>query len=205
MRKILCAFILFSISFIIYSQDVMAITDNGKKVILHDNWQWEYYVQEAVQPVSNLQFVKNPGATESIEARIKTYKFWYDPEKWDMQKLTDGSAEYQFVSKDGEIYARLISEKMKITTEFMRQVIESNARKNAQIFDPIEESEIIVNGIQVNKLKVHIQMKEMDLIFQYYYFSNDLGTVQLFAYSTSDLFSKDEASINDFMNGIMKN
>lgn len=187
----------------LYSQDIKAVTENGKKVILHDNGQWSFIkTNENIHP--NLgAYTKNIEATSFVDSKIKTLSFWYNPNNWNVEKLTDGSAEYQFSGKNEELYARIITEKINVPKDLMRQIIESNARKAAQVFDPIEESEINVNGIPVNLLKVKVEIQGMKLVFIYYYFSSEIGTIQLFCYTSQEIMEEYEETILDFMNGIV--
>jgi len=205
MRRGFILILSFFCSVLSYSQDVYATTDDGKRVILYENGQWIYSPTYDQSKQKDDNYVKSDGATQYVDARIKTVRIWYNPDIWNAQKLDDGTAEYQFASKDGGLYARIITEKMKVPKDLMRQVIEMNAKRAAQVFEPIEENEITVNGIRLNRLKVHVKIKDMDLLFLYYYFSDDNGTVQLFAYTSVDIFNKYEEDITEFMNGIMIN
>ena len=204
MRHMLSFFLILFITSSLYSKDILAITEDGRKVLLHEDGRWTYVLTENGQDNGKFVYAKSDGADAYVIARIGTIRFWYNQSKWDMQRLTDGTAEYQFVSKDGAVYARIISEKLRAPNNLMREVIEANARKNVDAFEPIEENEVIINGITTNRLKVRIQMKGMDLLFLYYYFSNELGTLQLFSYSSLDLFNQYEDEINEFMSGIVK-
>lgn len=204
MRRYIPLFLILFLASSLYSKDIPAITDDGRKVLLHEDGRWTYVLTENNQDDGKFFYAKSDSADAYVVARIGTVRFWYDPNKWDMQRLTDGSAEYQFVSIDGSLYARIISEKMKVPNKLMREIIEANARKSVEFFEPIEENEVVINGIATNRLKVRIQMKGVELLFLYYYFSNDLGTMQLFSYSSSELFNQYENEINEFMSGIMK-
>jgi len=187
----------------IYAQDINATTIDGKPVILKSNGTWAYLEREDDSNNATIEItVKVKNATEKIEGRFGNVTVWYDPNRWTVQKLTDGTAEYQFVALSGESYGRLISEKIQLTPDFMKKVIESNARRVSTIFDVLEEKEYIVNGTKVNYLLARVNMQGLIFIFCYYYWTGETGTIQLFSYTSESLYNQAKAEIFELMNGL---
>jgi len=197
--------ILFLVGSIFYinAQDINATTSDGKPVILKSNGTWSYLEKE--ENSSNAMFeivAKAKNATEKIENRFGNVIVWYNPKMWTVQKLTDGTAEYQFEALSGESYGRLITEKMQLTPDLIKKAIESNARRVSTIFDVLEEKENIVNGTEVNYLLVRVNMQGLNFIFCYYYWTGETGTVQLFSYTSESLYNQAKTEIFELMNGL---
>lgn len=184
------------------AQDIKAVTEDGRDVLLHNDGTWGY-VDKPQASVSPTQTFRAPDtAISKASSRKAKISVFYDPTLWTVEKLTGEAAEFQFQLGDNEVYARLIAEAETFDLSTVRSGIIANARKAAKSFDVTEEGSIVVNGVQVQTLKAKVTMQGIDVTFYWYYWSGPKGTVQLYGYASPADFDANFGAIQDLMNGL---
>jgi len=191
--------LLFFICLPLTPETIKAKTENGKDVLLNSDGTWKYSDQ-----IDSTKKMSLPSkSTNKLISRTGDVFLYYDPTKWISQKLDDGSADYQIQSKAGEIYARLITERMSLTMDYVRTFIEQNASKKTESFEVFEEGEKIINGTSIKYLKAKVKLYSNNLIFYWYYWTGEKGTVQLYSYSNNKLFDEKYDDIQNLMDGLV--
>ena len=86
----------------VYNEEY-ATTDKGKKVILHDNGTWEYYVEKKAKikeekKEEKPEYIKSENSKSEIKGSRKAYNIWYDNGKWTVSKAksNDKNIEYKY-------------------------------------------------------------------------------------------------------------
>lgn len=184
------------------AQDMTATTKDGRTVTLKANGTWAFVQVPENRIPEGSNFLKPVEATNKVVNRTGQIAVWYDSGLWTVEKLEGESAEYQFALKSGDVYARLITERLSVPIPLLRKTIETNALKVCEEFTAIEESKIVVNGREVFLLKARVSMQGIEYIFCWYYFSNSSGTTQLFSYTSESIFDEEREAILDLMNGL---
>lgn len=184
------------------AQDIKAVTEDGRSVLLHNDGTWGY-VDKPQASIAPTQTFKAPDtAISKASSRKAKIAVFYDPTLWTVEKLSGEAAEFQFQLGDSEVYARLIAEAETFDLSTVRSGIISNAKKAAKSFEITEEGSAIVNGVQVQTLKAKVKMQGLDVTFYWYYWSGPKGTVQLYGYASPADFDANLKAILDLMNGL---
>ncbi len=214
MKKLLFLIIFFSfiISLKIFN-DEYAITDSGKKVLLHDNGTWEYYVEkkieikEEIKEIEEIEITKSENVKADIRGNRKTYTIWYDNNKWTNSKLKSNSnnIEYEFFNMDKSIYASMISEKTKIPVDTLKELVLFNAKKEGVNVQLLESNYRNVNNSKLLFMKYSVILDGFSHIFCGYIFSNDKGSYQFFTKIRAEFFSEKKTDIEELINGLVIN
>ena len=184
------------------AQDIRAVTEGGRSVLLHNDGTWSY-VEAPQASISPARTFKVPDtAIGKVSSRKVSMSVFYDPNLWVVEKLTDEIAEFRFQLGDSEVYAYLMAEAGTFGLSAVRSGIIANAKKAAESFEVTEEGSAIVNGVQVQTLKARASMQGIDVTFYLYYWSGPKGRVQLCGYASSADFDANFKAILDLMNGL---
>jgi hypothetical protein len=184
------------------AQDIKAVTEDGRDVLLHNDGTWGYVDKPQASVAPTRTFKAPDTAISKAASRKAKISVFYDPTLWTVEKLTGEAAEFQFQLGDSEVYARLIAEAETFDLATVRSGIIANAKKAAKSFDVTEEGVAIVNGVQVQTLKAKVKMQGIDVTFYWYYWSGPKGTVQLYGYASPADFDANFKAILDLMNGL---
>lgn len=206
------------------AQDLGAVTEDGRDVILHEDGTWAFAegaaegsaagaeadipagsedVAVAEDPAPGTPEFSTPeSAISKVTSKKARFSVYYDPTVWVIDKLKDQDAEYMFTLGDAAVYARLIAEKGSFDLAVMHDAIIANVKKTARSFEVLEEGKAIVNGQEIMTLKAKGKMQGIEVVFYWYYWSGKAGTVQLFGYASRDDFEEHFEDIQDLLNGL---
>lgn len=207
-KKIFFAAILLLTGQLVRSQ-VRALTETGDEVILYENRTWTY-VNDSVTAmheikVNDTDFRKSKNSTFLVKSKKLNIGIWIDPEKWNFTKnSTNEAAEFQFQKKDEDLYALMVSEKMQIPVESLKQIALQNARNAAPDARIVHEEYRNVNGIKVLMMQMIGTIQGIKFTYCGYYYSNPNGTVQLLTYTSQNLYDHYQKDIETFLNGFVE-
>ncbi|MCC5946463.1 MAG: hypothetical protein JJT94_16140 [Bernardetiaceae bacterium] len=212
MKKIIfTAVMLFSIH--LTNAQINAITETGDEVILYNDGTWKYLDDKGAAgeiAVDKKIYVNDKKITVEKESSflVKSNKLnigvWINPKKWTFAKGKDNDAqEFQFQMKGNDLYAALITEKIQIPVESLRELVVINAKSVANDIEVVKEEYRNVNGVQVLMLKMIATMQGVRFIYCGYYYSNANGTVQLITYTGENLFENYLTEIELLLNGLV--
>lgn len=190
------------------AQDIKAMTEDGRSVLLHEDGTWGYVdtpkISAAPATIApSLSFTTPDTSISKVTSRKAKISLFYDPTLWVVERLSGEAAEFQFQLGDSEVYSRLIAEAQTFDLSVAREAIITNAKKIATSFDIVEEGTVLVNGVPVQTLKAAAEMQGIDVTFYWYYWSGAKGTVQLFGYASPRDFEDNFDAIQDLMNGLV--
>jgi hypothetical protein len=189
---------------------IKAITENGEEVVLFENGQWEY--TESNEVVDEEEILMNPlkftrPATSAF--LLKSTKFnigtYLDSKKWTIEKgKGDDAYEYQLTLNQGDLYAMMITEQVEIPLESLKAIALENARDVAPDVYVVKEEYRMVNGLKVLMLQMNGTLSGIKFSYYGYYFSSEKGTIQFIGYTSQNLLSKYQKTIEDLLNGLVQ-
>jgi hypothetical protein len=186
----------------IFSQ-IQAITSSGDEVLLYDDGTWVYADQTDVEPVEILEnpnkFIKPSKSNFLAKSKKLNIGVWFDTKSWSFSKGEESeAAEYKFTNKTIDLYGMLISERVTIPIENLRNIAIKNARAVASDLVTFNEEYRYINGIRV------LSIQGIRCVYHGYYYSNENGTIQLLMYSSDNLMKSHAQVIEDFLNGFVE-
>jgi hypothetical protein len=187
-----------------------AITENGDAVILQNDGTWRYVNDSnnaASTPIAvNTQtFSKNATASFLVKSNKFNIGLWLNPKSWSFKKGTETDAyEYQFHKKGDDLYGMMITEKIQIPIEALKEVAIENAKNAAPDLVVTKQELRNVNGIQVLMMQMNGTIQGIRFTYFGYYYSNENGTVQLLTYSSETLMKGYHNELEALLNGFVE-
>lgn len=207
MKSMLCSAAIASLLFapaLSFCQDTLAITEDGRKVILKKDGTWRPYGATAStpsEPVSKDSFKKPDAATAVYRSKGDRFMVWYNPNKWRQKKSSDeDKPTYEHV--DGDVYAMILAERFSMSIEDLKELAMSNARKAAPDVRLVSEEERFVNGRHILCMRFDGTISGVPFTYYGYYFAGKSGIIQLITYTSQNLFDEYRAEMTDFLNGL---
>ncbi len=188
---------------------INAITETGDEVMLYQDGTWKYIddsiTDDSDIPVNDREFFKDKSSTFLVKSKKLNIGLWINPKTWSFNKGTESDAfEFQFQKKGEDLYAMLISEKLQIPLETLKEIAIENARSVAPDIKVIKQEYRYVNGIKVLLMQMSGTIQGMSVTYYGYYFSNSNGTIQLLTYTGEKLFNNYLNDIELFLNGLIE-
>jgi hypothetical protein len=181
-----------------------ALTQNGTQVILEDNGTWHYLEQTEIKeiPLNPTSFSKSKDQTFAIKSQKNSSQLWINPKNWSFKK-SNGSGEYEFDYKQGEIYAKMINESVGSQTEDLIKLALENAQSAAPDTQIVHTEYRNVNGRKVIFMEMEGTFRGIKISYLSYYFANKNGMTQLVTYTGSSLVQQYKEAIEIFLNGFV--
>ena len=187
---------------------IKAITEDGKKVFLYDNGNWQY------APVDNSEETLTTKKDTIEYKRPKSYDFlmkserikcgiYMDGKKWSVEKNTkEGPEEYNFTLKEQDAYAMIIPEKIEVPLQNLKNIAISNARSAAPDIKVINEEFRRVNGKVFYCMQMEGTIQGIMFTYLSYYYTSKGGTIQFISYTSKNLFEQYKGEMNNLLNGL---
>lgn len=206
MKKILFIIGLLVLSCNLFAE-IGAVTETGDEVVLFEDGTWIYRDEKLRQKqeivLNDIIFSKSDESTFLVKSNRLNIGVWIDPKKWSFSKTdTADASEFSFKLKDEDLYGMLISEKIEIPLETLKDVAIHNAESVSTYFRVSKQEYRNVNGIQVLMLEMIATIENIDFVYYGYYFSNSNGSVQLLTYTSNNLKDNYLTDIEALLNGI---
>lgn len=189
-----------------------AITDDGKVVILNSDRTWQFEDSSVnISPntsVSSKQYNKMRSQTFRVKASPTSFGVFINPEKWTFSQDKENSRRLLFRTKStehSEISGMLIAERLEVPIDAFPLLALENAKKVAPDAKILNKEYRIVNGAKMLYMELEGTIQFLKLKFAGYYCSNESGSVQLVAFSPSNLFGDKLTEIEEFLNGFSSN
>lgn len=204
--SIIIAFLAFCLQ--LSNAQINAVTSNGDEVILYYNGTWRYtkdsLVVDSEIKTNETPFEKDKKLTFLVKSNKVNVGVWINPKEWTFNKGPEGeAAEYNFSKKAGDLYAILITEKLEMPLETLKNIAIHNARSAAPDIRVTKEEYRTVNGQKLLLMQMSGTIQGMRFIYYSYYFSSPNGTIQLIAYTGESLFKSSLNDIEQFLNGFV--
>jgi len=209
MRNLLLLIIIF-LSTIAAKAQIKAITDTGDEVLLYNDGTWDYLDNDTSNtikkiPLNEKEFTKSEEARFLVKSKITDIGVWLNPKEWNFtKKSANQDAEFQFQKKGEDLYGILISEKLELPLESLKNIALENARSSAPDMKLLEQEYRMVNGLKVLMIKMGGTFQGIKLIYKGYYYSNSSGTVQLTTFTGKNLIDEYKNDMHQFLNGLVE-
>jgi hypothetical protein len=207
MKKLFISFLIL-LPFLSFSQ-IRGITETGDEVLLFQDGTWTY-VNDSSATIEEIKlnetiFEKSSSLTFLVKSTKLNIGIWIDPKVWGFSKNSDvEAAEFQFQKKGEDLYGMLISEKIQIEIESLKEIALINARSAAPDVKVIHEEYRMVNGTKVLMMQMAGTIQGIKFIYYGYYYSNANGTIQFLTYTSNDLLPAYLSDIELFLNGLVE-
>lgn len=191
----------------VFSQ-IKAITDKGEEVILFNDGTWKYVdakkqEQKSIGINTELR-QRHPLASFQLKSTKVPIGVWINPEKWTFTKNKEGDAkEYDFSLKDADTYGILITEKIYIPLENLRDIAFDNARKVAPDILITKQEYRTVNDLKLLMVEMSGTIQGIKIAYLGYYYSDEnIGSIQFLAFTGQNIFTSMKQEMNEFLNGL---
>ncbi len=183
----------------------MATTDDGKRVVLHNNGKWEYKNDDTTAVSAEIKYYTKPETAKTLlKSEKNNFAIWFDSKKWKKSKEMDNEdAEFELKLFNGDGYAIVITERIEIDIENFKEIALENARDAAPDIVIEKEENRIVNGQKIKFLQMGGSAMGIKLVYVGYYSSNESGTIQLICYTGKNLLKNYLKDFEDLMNGLV--
>jgi hypothetical protein len=185
---------------------INAVTETGDAVLLYKDGTWKYTNRNEVEatpiPTNSKKFVKDAKATFLLKSTKVNIGVWINPKAWSFTKSTSKDEfEFQFQRKGGDLYGMLITEKIEIPIESLKEIALENAREVAPDIEVVKEEYRNVNGLKVLMMQMSGTIRGIRFSYYGYYYSNEKGTIQFLTYTSETLFKENIEELDTFLNG----
>lgn len=187
------------------NQNLKAITQDGRVVVLQPNGTWKYVEEpKASSSASPAAPARPPGATMLLAGRQVPYGIWIDQSRW---RFTDPRqntvAEHEFMHASGQAGALIVAEPNRIAPESWKQIVINNARREAPDARITREEKKTVNGVPVILLQSEGTGSLGPFVYYGYYYTGPRGAVQVVTYSFAGTFEQYRADLTAFLDGFV--
>jgi hypothetical protein len=140
------------------------------------------------------------GATQEIEILNGKVTVSINPSLWKETKSTE-AIRRTFQHANGDGYAMIISERIEVSMDRLRDMALNNAREAAPDTKVVEEQRRHVNGTDVVMLRLEGTTNGIAFTYLGYYYGGPAGTVQVITYTGQNLLQEYRRDFEDFLNG----
>ena len=188
----------------------IAITEEGKEVILYDDGTWKYQDGEKIPskeiPTNPNKFVKDDSSTFLLKSKNLNVGFYFNPKVWEINTKTKFNpyAEYELKLREEDLYCIIVTEKVEVPLESLKLIAIENGKNISPDLTIIKEEYRNVNGLKVLLLQMNGTVKGIKVSYYGYYYSSPEGTVQFITYTAQNLLEKYMPEIEKLLNGFVK-
>ncbi len=184
------------------------MTETGDEVILYEDGKWSYIDNGLnnleVISTNKKKYKKEASSSFIVKSNKVNVGVWINPKEWKFEKEdSEAAAEYTFTSNDEGIYGMLITEKIEIPIQNLRQAAINNAKSVAPDTKVINQEYRTVNDNEVLMMQLIGTIQGVKFVYYGYYFTSSYGTVQLVTYTSENLFKTREGEMEMFLNGLV--
>jgi len=200
------------------SAQTKAVTEHGDTIYVYDNGTWAFEMLDEMPEINEFsildekvdvvvideKFKKPADSKKQVKNENGQFVIHYNDKFW--KRIPPASlnedAEFAFQSKKSDIWCLIISEETQIEADKLFLIAKSNMADTVG-----EEPEIValeqrtVNGTELIRGVMDAGVTGMQLTFDSYYFSNELGSVQFVIYSGTSVWEKYKKEIHNLLNG----
>jgi hypothetical protein len=155
-------------------------------------------------PRSPTRYTIPESANQLIVGQNDNFELWFDNTKWQIStNRSSPDAEVEFFHVGGEVFAQIIAERVEFSLPTVRDFVLENLRSmdpNAEFkFEEIRT----VNGREVLFVHSESSLRGVTWWSLGYLHSGSRGSIQLFAFTSKNLFGEFESEMNEFLNGLV--
>lgn len=220
-RIILSLTFILTLGLLTVKSQTRAVTDDGDTIYVYNNGTWSFELLEGMPEQVNefaylssklsidtiaTEFKVPENAKKQVENDIGQFFIRYDDKLWKRvpPATLNEDAEFAFQSKLSDIWCVVISEETPIESDKLFRIAKKMMEENTGEEPKIIKTELRkVNGEQLLRGVMNANFSGISFIFDTYYFSNDLGSVQFTTWTSDKVWEKNESSILELLNGFI--
>lgn len=201
---------------------VRAVTEYGDSIYVYDDGTWSFEFIEIQEQEEDLRyldevldidtlsthFVFSASADKEVENKNGQFKLKYNSSYWNRKPpgKINSEASFAFESKNEDIWGIVIDEESTFDKDVLYKIAKKMMEANTGAVTKIIKTELRnVNGAEVLRGVTSANISGLKFIFDSYYFSNELGSIQFVVWTNEALWSKKEKEIESFLNGLIIN
>jgi hypothetical protein len=186
---------------------INAVTETGEQVVLYKDGTWKSLEIKSgweTRP-DTLKLNKSASSTFLVKGSRVEYGIWINPKKWQFKKNpNDELSEYKFTLTGQDAYAMIITERIQVPLESLKEIALKNALKAAPDARILKEEVRNVNGLDLMLLQMEGTISGINFVYYGYYYSFEGGTIQFISYTSKNLFPNYKADMDQLLNGLVK-
>jgi hypothetical protein len=177
--------------------------NDGREIILHENFTWEYQEEPDVQkgPVEHLDI--SADLTGQLNSRSGKFTVYYDPVEWHETTGLNPAAEIQMSNTDSTGFSIVIMEGLPFSIEQIKEVIILNARRMDSGAHVVQTERVLVNGKDGAIFTYVVQYERLRFIFYNLVMSNEKGSIQFVFYTIDSVFEQLKPNFRKAMSGLI--
>ncbi len=186
-----------------------AITSSGESVVLYNDGTWRYEDETRRETGSRsiatnpTPFSKGTNSTFLIRSQRVPFGIYMDPKQWAFERVEGGNGEFEFELRGEDLYGLIITEKVPIPLESLRNIAIENGLEAAPDLEVVEEEYRTVNGNRVLMMRMDGTIQGIPFSYFGYYYSNENGTVQFLTYTAQSLMGTYRREAEKLLNGFL--
>jgi hypothetical protein len=200
MRRNLCV-LLISLCTVaspaISADEIRAVTEDGRKVILTHDGKWRFD-RKALTPVAALD------SLSPYQTSVRRFSVSFDSTKWVLVPKRDGDEHNKrsFRHKSLPLQGIVIADEIPATTEAIKSVILSNAKAAGATTTVLVDQEKEIGGKGAGFLRFAATLNGLDFVFSTHYYGDGDGNIQVLCYTAQSIFFKYESECQQFIAGL---
>lgn len=126
----------------------------------------------------------------------------FDPRAWRADAVNSAApANYQYVHTNGEVYFKIISERIQIGLEKLADIGVMNAQKVDPNVTVTRRGSRLVNGLEMAVREFEATIEGIPFTFYVHYYSDAAGSIQLVGWTGRSLVTEHRPLIEQFVSG----
>lgn len=196
-RNFIVATICMAVASIAAAQDLRAVTEDGRKVIISPDGKWRFDAGSLSSPKSN-------ESASPYQTAVKKFSVAFNPSDWNLIQKRDAedANKRTFQHKRFPIFAMVIADEMPATTAALKSVILSNAKSAGASTTVLVDQLTDLGGKEIGALRFAAQMQGLEFVFASYYYADVDGNIQVICYTAQSLFFKFQGDCQKFLDGL---
>jgi len=200
MKRLFLFFIFFILGTLsLFSQDNIVMY-NGKKVILHSDFTWEYLRSDSKQETSRIieMDIENKSLINSDNGK---YGVYIDDAKWQQTSGMNVQAGIQLKNSDDTAYAMLIYDGLEIPLESMEELMILNANNLDPNSRVISSEKCNVGSLTGQLITYTAESAGLNFIFFSFVTASKKGTIQFTCFTLESAFEGLRDDFIDLISG----
>ncbi|TGN00152.1 hypothetical protein [Leptospira dzoumogneensis] len=189
--------------------DETVYTKTGKKIVLKENFTWQYAPEPKVDPSkksnSARSILKGTDQTNLLKSKSGIYSVFYNPTLWTSITENHEFAEFHFVNQARTGNAMVIYEGLEIPLESFPELVLLNVVKTDPDARIINIEDCSVNGVAGKIVTYTAQIKGLRFIFYSFLASGNFGSIQFSTFTLESQFEKEKANFEKVISGFVLN
>lgn len=158
-------------------------------------------VSQIIQDSSFITHNQIEPKTLHVGSRVH-YGIWTDNTKWARTDSTP-PRDMGFKHLKGDAGASVVAERIQIPLETMKRVVVKNAESEMADLVVTESDRRTVNGREILFIRMQGKAEGVPLEYLVYVISGEMGTIQLYTYTGTNLISEYKQDFLEFLNGFV--